>query len=635
MSNTKRLTTAQAIIGYLRNQYVERDGRSQPFFAGCFGIFGHGNVAGMGQALQQEIDFRYYQSRNEQAMVHTAAAFAKMKNRLQTLACTSSIGPGATNMITGAAVATINRLPVLLLPGDIFARRNVAPVLQQLESEHSQDVSVNDCFKPVSRYWDRINRPDQLITSLPEVMRVLTSPADTGAVTLALPQDVQTEAFDYPVELFERRVWTVPRNRPDFNLLSRAAEWIRKSARPMIIAGGGVIYSDAAAALAAFVDHTGIPVGETMAGKGSLPFDHPLNQGAMGVTGTFAANRTAREADLIIGIGTRYTDFTTASKTAFENPNVRFINVNVAEFDAFKHSALPLAGDARATLTELRAALEGWSVAPDYRAAAERLHDEWEAEVDRIYAIRHEPLTSQGELIGAVNELGDPEAVMVCAAGSLPGDLHKLWRARHPKQYHLEYGYSTMGYEIAGGLGIKMADPDREVYVLVGDGSYLMLSADIITSIQEGYKLTIVLMDNHGFKSIGGLSRSLGQDGFGTRYAFPADGALPGDDVSSVDTLPVDLALNAESLGASVIRCDSYDDFADALKEARDIDQTTVIYIRNDRYESVPGYESWWDVPVAEVSDRAGVADARREWEKMRAKERYFLGSENSTISAE
>ncbi|MEX0822010.1 MAG: 3D-(3,5/4)-trihydroxycyclohexane-1,2-dione acylhydrolase (decyclizing) [Rhodothermales bacterium] len=622
---TVRLTTAQAVIRFLKHQYVERDGAKQPFFAGCFGIFGHGNVAGIGQALQQEPDFRYYQSRNEQAMVHTAAAYAKMKNRLQTFACTSSIGPGATNMLTGAAVATINRLPVLLLPGDIFARRNVAPVLQQLESEHSQDLSVNDCFKPVSRYWDRINRPDQLVTALPEAMRVLTSPADTGTVTLAMPQDVQTEAYDYPSELFERRTWTIPRNRPDRDLIQRAADWIRASERPMIVAGGGVIYSEATDLLADFVDATGIPVGETMAGKGSLRFDHPLNLGAVGVTGTLAANRIAREADLVIGIGTRYSDFTTASKTAFQHPGVRFVNINVAEFDAFKHSALALVGDARATLKELMGALNEWSAPPGYREAASKLHGEWEDEVDRIYAVRNEPLPSQGELIGAVNEQGDADAVMVCAAGSLPGDLHKLWRARHPKQYHLEYGYSTMGYEIAGGLGIKMADPDREVYVLVGDGSYLMLSGEIVTSIQEGYKLTIVLMDNHGFKSIGALSRSLGQKGFGTRYAFPADGALPGDNVSTTHTLPVDLAANAESLGAHVIRCTSRDDVADALEASRAIDRTTVIYVQNDRYVDVPGYESWWDVPVAEVSDRPSVEEARREWEAMRVRERTYL----------
>ena len=622
---TIRLTMAQAIVKFLKNQHVERDGREQPFFAGCFSIFGHGMIAGIGEALQQEKDFRYYQSRDEQAMVHTAAAFAKAKNRLQTFVCVSSIGPGATNMITGAAAATINRIPVLLLPGDIFARRNVAPVLQQLESEHSQDVSVNDCFRPVSRYWDRINRPDQIITALPEAMRVLTSPADTGAAVIGIPQDVQTEAYDYPVELFERRVWRVPRNRPDAVLLREAAAWIRRSERPMIVAGGGVLYSEASEILAPFARELGIPVGETMAGKGSLPFDHPLNLGAIGVTGTFAANRAARDADLVIGIGTRYSDFTTASKTAFKNPNVRFININVAEFDALKHSALPLVADARATLEELASLLEGWKVDPSYTSACARLHDEWEREVDRIYALRNQPLPGQGELIGAVNELGDSDAVMINAAGSLPGDLHKLWRARHPKQYHLEYGYSTMGYEIAGGLGIKMAEPEREVYVLVGDGSYLMLSAEIVTSIQEGCKLTIVLMDNDGFKSIGALSRSLGQTGFGTRYVFPVDGALPGDEAPKAQPLPVDLATNAESLGAVVFRCTTYDDFVQALGESRKTDRTTVIYIRTDRYENVPGYESWWDVPVAEVSESDTVAEARREWEENRRHERYYL----------
>jgi 3D-(3,5/4)-trihydroxycyclohexane-1,2-dione acylhydrolase (decyclizing) len=616
---------AQAVIAFLKNQYVARDGVERPFFAGCFGIFGHGNVAGIGQALQQNPDFRYYQTRNEQAMVHTAAAYAKMKNRLQTLVCTTSIGPGATNMITAAAGATINRLPVLLLPGDIFARRNVAPVLQQLESEHSQDISVNDCFKPISRYWDRINRPDQIITALPEAMRVLTSPVETGAVTLSLPQDVQTEAFDYPVELFHKRVWSVARNRPDRANLARAVEWIRVAKRPVIIAGGGVIYSEATETLGQFVEQTGIPVGETMAGKGSLRYDHPLCMGAVGATGALAANRLATEADLIIGIGTRYSDFTTASKTAFQNPEVRFININVAEFDAYKHNALPLVGDAQVTLAELSAALGEFRVDSNYEAGAKALHDEWEAEVQRIYDIRHEPVFSQGELIGAVNDAGDPEAVMVCAAGSLPGDLHKLWRSRHPKQYHLEYGYSCMGYEIAGGLGIKMAEPEREVYVLVGDGSYLMLSADIVTSVQEGYKLTIVLMDNSGFKSIGALSRSIGSQGFGTRYLFPEKDRLPDDTAVSVRPLPVDLATNAGSLGAYVIECASYDDFVRALAIAKEIDRTTVIYVQNDRYVGVPGYESWWDVPVAEVSEMHTVQAAREEWEENRAKERYFL----------
>ena len=625
-NGTRHMTMAQAIVAFLKNQYSERDGIEQPFFAGCFGIFGHGCLAGVGQALQQNKDFRYYQIRNEQAMVHAAAGYAKMKNRLQTFACLSSIGPGATNMITGAAGATINRLPVLLMPGDIFARRNVAPVLQQLESPQSQDFSVNDCFKPVSRYWDRLNRPDQILTALPEAMRVLTSPADAGAVTLALPQDVQCEAYEYPEAFFGKRVWHVPRNRPDAASLEKAAEWIRASREPLIVAGGGVIYSEATETLKQFVDQTGIPVSETMAGKGSLRFDHPLNLGAIGVTGTLAANRVANMTDLVIGIGTRYTDFTTASKTAFQNPDVRFVNINVAEFDAYKHHALPVLGDAKVTLEELGQALEGYRASDAHQEKAKQLHDEWEAEVDRIYEIRNEPLPSQGELIGAVNELGSPDGIMVCAAGSLPGDLHKLWRTRHPKNYHLEYGYSCMGYEIAGALGIKMAAPEREVYVMQGDGGYLMLCAEIVTSIQEGYKLIVVLFDNHGYKSIGGLSRSLGQEGFGTRYVYPKDGALPGDEAGDdVEELPVDFAANAASLGAHVIRCNSYDDFAAAIKEAEAADRTTMIYIQNDRYVGVPGYDSWWDVHVAEVSEMESVQEARKEWEVMRAKERYFL----------
>ncbi len=625
MNTTRRLTMAQAIITFLKQQYVERDGVEQPFFAGCFGIFGHGIVSGIGQALQQNPDFRFYQTRNEQAMVHTATAYAKVKNRLQTFVCTSSIGPGATNMVTGAATATINRLPVLLLPGDIFARRNVAPVLQQLESEHSQDISVNDCFKPVARYWDRLNRPDQAITALPEAMRVLTNPADTGAVVLALPEDTQTEAYAYPAALFERRVWRVPRNRPDRAALQRAADLIRAAQRPLIVAGGGVIYGEATGALRALVDATGIPVGETMAGKGSLRYDHPLCLGAIGATGTLAANRIALDADLVIGVGTRYSDFTTASKTQFQRPDVHFININVADFDAHKHHGVALVGDARVTLEELLPLLAGYHVDAAYSAEARGLHDQWEAEVDRLYAIRHTPLSSQGELVGAVNELSDPSAIMVCAAGSLPGDLHKLWRARHPKNYHMEYGYSCMGYEIAGGLGAKMAAPDRDVIVMVGDGSYLMLSSEIVTSVQEGYKLIIVLLDNHGYKSIGALSRSLGQQGFGTRYAYREDGVLPGDDAAVVETLPVDLAANARSLGAHVIECATYDDFTAALAAARATDRTTVIYIQNDRLASVPGYDSWWDVPVAEVSDMPSVQLARAEWETMRARERDYL----------
>ncbi len=620
---TIRLTMAQAVIAFLKEQWSERDGVERPFFAGCFGIFGHGNVAGIGQALQQYPDFRFYQPRNEQAMVHTAAAYARQANRLQTLACTSSIGPGATNMITGAAGATINRVPVLLLPGDIFARRNVAPVLQQLEAGWSEDVSVNDAFKPVSRYWDRINRPDQLLTALPAAMRVLTSPSETGAATLCLPQDVQTEAYDYPTAFFRKRVWSIPRNRPDRAALARAAAWIRASERPLIVAGGGVIYSEATEALARFAEATGIPVGESVAGKGGLRYDHPLALGALGANGSLAANRHARDADLVIGIGTRYGDFTTASKTAFQHPEVRFININVAEFDAAKQGALGLVGDARATLEELGEVLAGWQVDPAYRAQATHFRAAWDAEVGKHYAERHAPTVGQIELIGAVNEEADPEGIIVAAAGSLPGELQKLWRTRHPKQFHLEYGYSCMGYEVAGGLGVKMAAPEREVYVLVGDGSYLMMSSELVTAVQEGLKLIVVLIDNDGHRSIGALSRSLGQEGFGTRFVYPHEGVLPGDeDQVPAVALPVDLAMNARSLGADVLQPTTYEEFVAALREAKASERTTVIHIKGDRYGGVPNYEGWWDVPVAEVSDSAGVQAARREWEAMRAKER-------------
>jgi 3D-(3,5/4)-trihydroxycyclohexane-1,2-dione acylhydrolase (decyclizing) len=617
---TRRLTTAQAIIKFLKVQFVSRDGNRNAFFAGCFGIFGHGNVAGIGQALQQNPDFPYYLCRNEQAMVHTAAAFAKMSNRLRTLVCTSSIGPGASNMLTGAAGATINRLPVLLLPGDIFARRNVAPVLQQLESTSTQDVSVNDCFRPVSRYWDRIQRPEQILTALPEAMRVLTSPAETGAVTLALPQDVQAEAFDYPDEFFQPRTWIVPRTRPDSALLSQTAEWIRSAQRPLIIAGGGVIYSDATAALVTFAASTGIPVGETQAGKGSLNFDHAQSLGAIGVTGTSAANRIAANADLILAVGTRHSDFTTASKTAFQNPNLRLINLNVTEFDAAKQSALPLVGDARTTLEELSKALSSHRVSQSYASEVAHLRADWSNEVDRIYSRRHGPPLSQGEVIGLLNDTLAPRDVIVCAAGSLPGDLHKLWRTRDPKNYHLEYGYSCMGYEIAGGLGVKMADPTREVYVLVGDGSYLMMAQEIVTSLQENVKLNIILLDNHGFSSIGGLSRACGSGGFGTRYQY-RDQGKPGA------IIPIDYVANAASLGAHAVRAQTHDQLSQALVEAKQQPRTSVVVVETDYLDGVPGYESWWDVPIAEVSESESVQEARRKYQEGRKKERYFWPS--------
>ena len=613
-----RLTAAQAIIRFLKHQFSERDGEQNRLFEGCLGIFGHGNIAGIGQALEQDPGLPYYLFRNEQAMVHTATAFAKMTNRLRTLACTTSIGPGATNMVTGAAVATINRLPVLLLPGDIFARRNVAPVLQQLESSATQDVSVNDCFKPVARYWDRIERPEQILTALPAAMRVLTSPAETGAVVLSLPQDVQAEAFDYPTVFFEKRVWQVPRPRCDSQLLQKAAQWIRLAKQPLIIAGGGAIYSEATDALSAFARQTGIPVGETQAGKGSLPFNHAQALGAIGVTGTPGANILARESDLIIGVGTRYSDFTTASQTAFQNPAVRFININVGEFDAGKQSALALVGDAQVTLKELACALQGTTVSTSYATRVAEFREAWEKEIDRLHNLSPTHPISQGEVIGVVNEISGPRDVLVCAAGSLPGDLHKMWRTRDPKGYHLEYGYSCMGYEISGGLGVKMAAPDREVYVMVGDGSYLMMAQEIATALQEGYKLTIVVLDNHGFSSIGGLSRACGNRGMGTEYRYRSNGKLEGD------LIPVDYVTNARSLGAEAVRATTRDEFKQALLAASKSQKTSVVVIETAYDQRVPGYESWWDVPIAEVSEVETVRAARSKYEEAVRKERLF-----------
>jgi len=611
----------QAVVEFLGGQHTSLDGNEEPFFAGVLAIFGHGNVAGIGEALLAHRNRLWCGfPRNEQAMVHTAVGFAKMANRRRTLACTSSIGPGATNMITGAALATINRLPVLLLPGDIFASRGPAPVLQQLESAATQDVSVNDCFRPVSRYWDRITRPEQLVTALPEALRILTSPAETGAVTLCLPQDVQAEAFDYPEALFEKRVWTIGRTRPDRSLLELAGTWLRAARSPVIVAGGGVIYSEATDTLSRFAEATGVAVVETMAGKGSLPFDHPQALGAVGVTGAPGPNRLARDADLVIVVGSRLSDFTTASRTAFQHPDVRFINVNVSAFDAGKHQALALVGDARATLDEWLPLMAGWGTPAEYRERIAREQAGWATETERICASTGTCM-SQAEVIRVLNEFTGPRDVVVNAAGSLPGDLHKLWRARDPKQYHLEYGYSCMGYEIAAGLGVKMAAPDREVYVLVGDGSYLMLAQEIATSIQEGVRLTILILDNSGFASIGGLSRSVGCTGFLTEYRARdvetggLDGAL----------LPVDFAANAASLGARALTASTPAGLRDALDDARRADRTTAIVIPVDRGRHVGSYESWWDVPVAEVSANEAVRRARAEYEQARMAERQFL----------
>ncbi len=624
--STVRLTVAQAVVRFLASQRSERDGVERRLIPGCFGIFGHGNVAGVGQALLEaqvtgSADLPYYLARNEQAMVHASVGFARMKNRLQAFACTASIGPGSTNMVTGAALATINRIPVLLLPSDFFATRASNPVLQELEDPRSYDVSVNDAFKPVSRFWDRINRPEQLPSALLAAMRLLTDPAETGAVTLALPQDVQAEAYDWPAELFRTRVWHVPRPVPEPAGLARAVAVLRSARRPVIVAGGGVIYSEATQALRRFAEATGIPVADTQAGKGSLAWDHPCAVGGVGATGSPAANALARDADVVLGIGTRYSDFTTASRTAFQNPDVRFINLNVAAFDAAKHAGVSLVADARAGLEALAEPMSGYRVDDAYAARAQQLVSDWRQVVDRAYHLGHQPLPAQTEILGALNELMGERDVVVQAAGSMPGDLQMLWRARDPKQYHVEYGYSCMGYEIAGGLGAKLADPSREVFVLVGDGSYLMMAAEIVTAVAEHIKLTIILVDNHGFASIGALSESVGSQRFGTSYRYrnPRTGLLDGD------VLPVDLAANAASLGADVIRTRTVEEFRAGLQRAKASDRTTVVYVETDPLAPVPSSQGWWDVPVAEVSALESTKKARAEYEAAKRGQRPYL----------
>ncbi len=620
-----RLTVGQAAVRFLAAQRTERDGAEHRLIEGWFGIFGHGNVAGIGQALlEAELTdpgaAPYRQARNEQGMVHAAAGFARMRNRMSTLACTTSIGPGATNMVTGAALATVNRLPVLLLPGDVFATRVANPVLQELEDPRGFDVSVNDTLRPVSRFFDRVWRPEQLPAALLGAMRVLTDPADTGAVTLALPQDVQAEAYDWPDELFRPRVWHVPRTLPEPGALARAAAVLRGARRPLIVAGGGVIYSEATAALRAFAEATGIPVAETQAGKGALPYDHPLSLGAVGATGTPGANAFAREADVVLGIGTRFSDFTTASRTAFAGPDVRFVNVNIAAFDAAKHSGEALVADARAALEALTRELATYATDPEYRARAARLAAEWDAGVERAYHLGNAPLPAQSEVIGAVNDASGPRDVVVCAAGSMPGDLHKLWRTRDPKGYHVEYGFSCMGYEIAGGLGVKLAAPDREVYVLVGDGSYLMMAQELVTAVQENVKLIVVLVQNHGYASIGRLSESVGAQRFGTAYRYRDDtGRLSGG------TLPVDLAANAASLGATVLRANGVGELREALAKARENPGVTVVHVDTDPLVDAPSSESWWDVPVAQTSSLETVRAAHQSYLDGKRAQRDYL----------
>lgn len=622
---TVRLTVAQATVRFLGSQYVERDGQRQKFFAGCLGIFGHGNVAGIGQALlQDEVEaaeagvepaLKYVLGRNEQAMVHTAVGYARQRDRLQTWAVTASVGPGATNMLTGAALATINRLPVLLLPSDTFATRVSAPVLQELELPSSGDVTVNDAFKPLSRYFDRVWRPEQLPAALLGAMRVLTDPVETGTATVALPQDVQAEAFDWPVSLFAERTWHIGRPLPERAVLARAAEVIRSATKPLIVAGGGIIYSGANDALAQFVAQTGIPVSETQAGKGALLHEDPRSVGAVGSTGTTAANALAADADVVIGIGTRYSDFTSASRTAFNNPQVLFVNINVASLDSVKQGGISVVADAREALEALSELMADYTVSDQYRDRTAELTAEWNHTVSSVYRTEDGVPLNQNQVIGLVNTLSDARDVVVCAAGSMPGDLHKLWRMRDRKGYHVEYGYSCMGYEIAGGIGVRMAAPDRDVFVMVGDGSYLMMATELATAVQEGVKVIPVLVQNHGFASIGGLSESLGSQRFGTAYRYRgADGRLNGD------MLPVDLAANAASLGADVIKASTAAEFADAVKTAKAAQTTTVIYVETDPLVYAPDSHSWWDVPVSEVSTLESTQRAYQryaDWKKV------------------
>ncbi|WP_414662823.1 3D-(3,5/4)-trihydroxycyclohexane-1,2-dione acylhydrolase (decyclizing) [Horticoccus sp. 23ND18S-11] len=621
MKTTVTLNMAAALVQFLQRQYIRRDGVEHRLINGVWGIFGHGNVTGFGQALEEHggRGLPYLQAKNEQGMVHAAVAYAKTRQRLGTFACTSSIGPGATNMITGAAVATVNRLPVLLLPGDIFANRRPGPVLQQLEYPGSQDVSVNDCFRPVSKYWDRINRPEQILTALPEAMRILADPAETGAVTIAMPEDVQAESYAYPAHFFEKRVYTVARPACPTDDLRAAVALIRASRRPLIVAGGGVHYSDAVAALDAFAAATGIPVVVTQAGKGAILDAHPSCLGAVGVTGTAAANAIALESDLVINLGTRLSDFTTASKSQFQHPRVRFIGVNIHAADAHKHGAVPLIGDARTILGQLARALAGWRVPASHRAAVKRHRATWDATRATLVSPKRGVTLTQAQVIDELNQACGTDGTVIHASGGIPGDIHKLWRSQARDDYHSEYGYSCMGYEIAGALGIKLAAPQREVYAFLGDGSYLMLHTEIVTAVQEGLKLTIVLVDNHGFGCIHGLQRGSGGNSFGNefRHRSGANHRLEGKPVD------VDFAKNAESLGATGIRAHTREELRAALVQARAAKGVVLIFVTTPADVRLPGY-SWWDVPVSATSKVPGVRSARAAYDRAVKKQRFY-----------
>ena len=617
---TIRLTMAQALLRYLDQQYISVDGVETKFVKGIIGIFGHGNVTGIGEALERSSgSLTYMQGKNEQGMVHTAAAYAKQKNRRQIYACTTSIGPGALNMITAAATATVNRIPVLLLPGDNFATREPDPVLQQLEVSNDYTISATDPFKAVSKYWDRIVRPEQLMIAATQAMRVLTDPAETGAVTLALPQDVQAEAYDYPESFFARKVHYLDRRPPVQAAIERATQQIARGRKPLLVAGGGVLYSEASAQLVEFAEAFGIPIAETQAGKSAVSWDHPLNVGAIGVTGSLAANRLAREADVVIGVGTRFSDFTTASRSAFQHPEVSFININLNGMDAAKLGGEAILADAREGLQALQKELQQRQYRSAYGASeVADLRAEWNAEVDRLYAAQHEAGLAQTTAVGVVNRTIDPSSVIVCAAGSLPGDLHRLWRASEPKTYHMEYGFSCMGYEVSGAFGAALAEPDREVYAMVGDGSYLMLHSEFVTSLQEQKKMTVLLFNNNGFQCIHNLQREHGSDGFGNefRYRESESGRLTGD------YMPMDFAAHARSMGAKSYRAETAEQLEQAIRDAKNETVSTLIEIPVVPGTNAGGYESWWNVGVPEVSAEEKVVHAHHTMQANRAKAR-------------
>jgi len=610
---TIRLTAAQAMVRFLSAQRVEIDGRRQRLFEGVFAIFGHGNVAGVGEALYAARDvLPTYRAHNEQAMAHAAIAFAKASRRKRMMACTTSIGPGATNMITAAAMAHVNRLPVLLIPGDVFASRRPDPVLQQIESFGDGTASVNDCFKPVSRYFDRIVRPEQLVPALNRAIAVLTDPAECGPVTLAFCQDVQAEAYDYPASFFDERVHHMRRVAPDPREVEEAAALLKGAKKPFIVCGGGVLYSDAERSLIDFCAKRGIPVAETQAGKSATPADHPLALGAVGVTGTGAANALAAEADVIVGVGTRFADFTTGSWALFQNPARRFVSLNVQAFDAVKHRALPVVGDARTSLAALDSALGAWKAPRGWTDGAARAKAEWEATAARYVAPTNAPLPTDAELLGALMRAGEKSDVIVCAAGGLPGELHKLWRAGAPLGYHVEYGFSTMGYEIAGGIGVKMALPEREVVVVVGDGSYLMMNSEIATSVMLGQKLIIVVDDNRGFGCINRLQQATGGVPFNNLLRDARHEALP----------EVDFVAHARSLGAEAVKVNSIAELETAFRKAKAAKSTQAIVIETDPAGSTDAGGSWWDVAVPQVSVRTEVDAARRGYEDARKLQR-------------